>query len=65
VAALPKAAQQQDHWQIATAELLRAAERGGILMLAEMAVRQALDHGRPPPERPARKKPVKKYRIIR
>ena len=44
---------------------MMAAERGGILMLAEIAMRQALAHGRPQPAPATRKKAVKKYRIIR
>jgi hypothetical protein len=31
---------------------MMAAERGGILMLAEIAMRQALAHGRPKPAGP-------------
>jgi hypothetical protein len=65
VAALPKAEQQKPHWQTAAGELLTAAERGGIVMLAEIAMRQALAHGKPEPSRAPRKKAVKKYRVIR
>lgn len=46
IAALPEATQHQAHWHTATELLLAAAERGGILMMAEMAMRQALAHGR-------------------
>ncbi len=42
-----------------------AAERGGILVLAEIAVRQALAHGQPKPATAPRKKAVKKYKLIR
>jgi hypothetical protein len=62
VAALPKAQQKKPHWQTATRELLIAAERGGIVMLAEIAMRQALAHGKP---EPPPKKAVKKYKVIR
>jgi hypothetical protein len=44
---------------------MMAAERGGILMLAEIAMRQALAHGRPMPVPALRKKAAKKYRIVR
>jgi hypothetical protein len=44
---------------------MMAAERGGILMLAEIAMRQALAHSRPTPAPTPRKKAVKKYRIVR
>ena len=60
--ALPQAEQ---HWQTAAHELIMAAERGGIVMLAEIAVRQALAHGQPKPSPAPRKKAAKKYRIIR
>jgi hypothetical protein len=65
VTALPKATQREEHWQTATAELLLAAERGGILMMAEMAMRQALAHGQPKPTAPSPRKRVKAYRVIR
>ncbi len=64
VAALPKAEQHRDHWRTATDLLLAAAERGGIIMLAEIAMRQALNHGRPALEPTPRRKPPKKYRLI-
>jgi hypothetical protein len=38
--------------------------RGAVLMLAEIAMRQALAHGRPTPV-PPRKKAAKKYKIVR
>jgi hypothetical protein len=44
--------------------LISAAEDGGIVMLAEIAMRQALTHGRPHPKPPPRKKRAKSYRII-
>jgi hypothetical protein len=65
VAALSKADQSKQHWQTAAHELMMAAERGGILMLAEIAMRQALAHSRPTPAPTPRKKAVKKYRIVR
>jgi hypothetical protein len=49
VTALSKADQGKPHWQTAAHELTMAAERGGILMLAEIAMRQALTHGQPKP----------------
>jgi hypothetical protein len=39
--ALPKAEQAKLHRQTAAHELMMAAKRGGILMLAEIAMRQA------------------------
>jgi hypothetical protein len=65
VTALSKADQTKAHWQTAAHELMMAAERGGILMLAEIAMRQALAHGRPKPAPTPRKKAVKKYKLVR
>jgi hypothetical protein len=42
-----------------------AAERGGIVMLAEIDMRQALALGKAEPPRAPRKKAAKKYRIVR
>jgi hypothetical protein len=62
---LPKAEHEKDHWQLAMRLLIDAATRGGILMLAEIAMRRALGHGKPkPPEEPRRKR-TKKYRVVR
>jgi hypothetical protein len=55
VTALSKAEQKKPHWQTAARELLMAAERGGILMPAEIAMRQALAHGKPTPPSPPRR----------
>jgi len=65
VTALSKADQAKAQWQTAAHELMMAAERGGILMLAEIAMRQALAHGRPKPAPAPRKKAAKKYKIVR
>jgi hypothetical protein len=67
IARLPKAEHDLPHWQLAMRLLIAAATRGGIVMMAEIAMRQALNHGRPPPApkpRP-RKKLAKHYKIIR
>jgi len=45
--------------------LMSAAEHGGIVMLADIAMRQALSHGREQPTPATRKKRAKSYRIIR
>jgi hypothetical protein len=44
VAALPAKVSAQDHWQTAVRELLISAERGGIILLAEWAMRRAISH---------------------
>ena len=61
----PKTDQAKLHWQTVAHELMMAAERRGILMLAEIAMRQALAHGRPKPAPTPRKKAERKYRIVR
>ena len=43
LAALPKTIQSLLAWQLAAEMLLGATERGGIVMLAEMAMRRALN----------------------
>jgi hypothetical protein len=54
------------HWRTATEMLLMAAEQGGIVMFAEIAMRQALyeDNQTKSPPTPGRKA-AKKYRIVR
>ena len=50
VAALPKATQSRPAWQLAAEMLLNAAERGGMVMLAEMAMRRAFNADGVPPK---------------
>jgi hypothetical protein len=64
VAALPKAEHDKPHWQTAAHELMMAAEHSGIVMMAEIAMRQALAHERPKPEPAPRKKAAKKYQLV-
>jgi hypothetical protein len=45
--------------------LIDAAERDGVVMFAEIAMRKALSHGRPRPETAARKKAAERYRVVR
>ena len=61
VTALPKAEQAKPHWR----ELIMAAEHGGIVMLAWIAMRQALIEGKPVTPPATRKKAAKKFRVIR
>ncbi|HEY2246698.1 MAG TPA: hypothetical protein VGH70_04580 [Bradyrhizobium sp.] len=46
---LPKATRALPHWQLAAQLLLAAAEQGGIVMMADIAMRQALARDRPKP----------------
>jgi hypothetical protein len=63
IAALPAKQQREQHWRAATECLLSAAERGGIVMLADIAMRKALGYGREPPA--PRKKATKLQRVVR
>jgi hypothetical protein len=62
---LPPAKAKQEHWQLATKCLIDAADRGGILMLAEIATRQAVHHGQPAQEKPPRRKKTMACRIVK
>lgn len=62
---LPAAEQRRPRWQTAARELLISADRGGIVFLARAAMLQALNHGKPAPEKQTRRKAVRKNRIIR
>lgn len=64
IASLPEAEQNQLHWRSATSCLLMAAERGGIVMMADIAMRRALGFGRERTEPEPRKKRVRVYRVI-
>jgi hypothetical protein len=61
---LPKAEQAKPHWQPAVRELKISADRNGIMMLAQIAMLQALQHGNPQPK-PEQRKRAKKYRVVK
>jgi hypothetical protein len=62
ITALPATKHYNPHWQIATQHLMAAAERDGIVMLADIALRQALTHDRSRPEHAPRKKLAERYK---
>lgn len=62
---LPKAEHGEPHWQTATEVLIMAAEGKGPVMHARIGMLQAINHGKPAPEREPRRKAVKAYRIVR
>jgi hypothetical protein len=62
IAALPAREHNQPHWHTAMQHLISAAEDGGIVMLAEIAMRQALAHDRLRPEHAPRKKLAERYK---
>jgi hypothetical protein len=65
VAAFPKTKHARPEWRLAAAMLMQAAEDGAPVMLAEIAMRRALNvDGKPGPPEPRRKR-AKKYRIVR
>jgi hypothetical protein len=47
---LPPAEVEREHWQVAMECLIAAAERGGIVMMAHIAMLRAVNHGGPDPE---------------
>lgn len=59
IASLPAKTARQDHWQTAASELLISAEQRGIIMLAEIAKRKAIHHGRSPPAKAPPAAPVR------
>jgi hypothetical protein len=62
---LPKADQQLEEWQTATAVLIGAAEDRDFLMHARIAVLRALNRDQPAPDPGPRRKRAKAYTIIR
>ena len=62
---LPKAEHDREHWRLAVRLLLDAADHGGIVMMARIAVQRALNHGKQAPEPEPRKKRAKAYRIVK
>ncbi|MEH2569867.1 hypothetical protein [Bradyrhizobium sp. AZCC 2289] len=65
ILALPAKTSAQEHWQLAMQMLIDAADRGGIVMLAQIAMMRALNHGKPDPANTPRSKRAKAYRIVR
>jgi hypothetical protein len=65
VAALPKALQERVEWQTAAEMLIMAAKGQRPVMFADMAMRQALHADKPAPPSSLRRKPARKFRIVR
>jgi hypothetical protein len=65
ITALPRAVAELEHWQTAIACLIAAAEKRGILMMARIAMMQALQAGKPQAPLAPRRKPAKRYKIVR
>jgi hypothetical protein len=65
ILALPPAEAECEHWQIAMEFLISAAEKGGIVMMAHIAMLRALNTSKPNPEITPRRKRAKRYRIVR
>ena len=63
--ALPPAEAEREHWQTAMELLISAAEKGGIVMMAHIAMLRALNHGDPDPAPGPRRKRAKAYRIVK
>ena len=56
---------QAKHWQVAMQCLIDAADRGGIVMKADIAVRKALAHWKPGLHPEPRRRRAKAYRLVR
>jgi hypothetical protein len=65
ILALPPAEAERQHWQVAMECLIAAAEKGGIVMMARIAMLRALNHGEPDPAPAPRRKRAKAYRIVK
>jgi hypothetical protein len=65
VAGLPKAKHNRPEWRLAAAMLMQAAEDGAPIMLAEMAMRRALNADGQPVQLEPRRKRAKTHRIVR
>jgi hypothetical protein len=61
---LPAADQTKPHWQTATSILITVAEGRDFVMHARIAMLRAINHGRPAPIEPRRKR-AKAFKIIR
>jgi len=64
VAALPKAKHNRPEWRLAAAMLMQAADEGGIVMLADIAMRRALNADGIPVQPEPRRKRAKTYRVV-
>jgi hypothetical protein len=64
ILALPPAKAEREHWQVAMEFLISAAERGGVVMMANIAMLRALNHGDPDPD-PAPAPRGKSHRIVK
>jgi hypothetical protein len=65
ILALPPAEAEREHWQVAMECLISAAEKGGIVMMARIAMLRALNHGESDPAPARRGKRAKSYRIVK
>ncbi len=62
---LPAKESKQKHWQTAVRELLICADRKGVILMAQIAMNQALHHGEPEPPKEPRRKRAKKFTILK
>lgn len=66
IQALTKAEQQKAHWQLAISILIDCAERRDLTLHASIAVRRALNAGKPAPSPPTSpKRKIKRLTIVR
>ena len=65
IATLPQTEHGAPEWQAATEALILVAEQGGPTMFARIGIMRALNGGKPSPPLQPRRKPAKKYRVVR
>ncbi len=65
IAGLSPALQRRPEWQTAAEALLLVAERGGPAMFARIGMMRALNADKPNPQLTPRRKPTKKYRVVK
>jgi hypothetical protein len=65
ISGLPKKEHAAPEWQAAMEALILVAERGGPTMFARIGIMRASNRGKPSPTLQSRRKPAKKYWIIR
>jgi hypothetical protein len=65
ISTLPWATQERREWRIATEMLMAVVDGRWPIVFADIAIRRALNNGRPPPLPPATRKGAKKFKLIR
>jgi len=65
LAKIPKDQHKRPDIQLAAQLVTHAAEQGGIVLMAEIAVRHVVNRGKAPPSSGPLRRKAKKYRLVR